>query len=52
MASQHRVDGETVDAVVGDDDVDEGLGIEGLTIVVHLKGREDLVINTDLRHVS
>jgi hypothetical protein len=31
---------------------DEGLGIEGLTIVVHLKGRDDLVVNTDLRGVS
>jgi hypothetical protein len=40
--------------VSGADDTgaDEGLGIEGLTIVVHLKGRDDLVVNTDLRGVS
>ncbi|KAH6693648.1 hypothetical protein F5X68DRAFT_248028 [Plectosphaerella plurivora] len=31
---------------------EEGLGIEGLTIVVHLRGRDDLVVNTDLRGVS
>ena len=49
-ASQLRP--ETSDVGVGDDDADEGLGVEGLTIVVHLKGRDDLVINTDLRNVS
>lgn len=27
----------------------EDAGIDGLTVVVHLKGRDDLVINTDLR---
>ncbi|KAK8081795.1 hypothetical protein PG996_000576 [Apiospora saccharicola] len=27
---------------------DEDLGIQGLTIVMHLKGKDDLVINTDL----
>ncbi|KAI5928674.1 hypothetical protein F4810DRAFT_705610 [Camillea tinctor] len=27
---------------------DEDLGIEGLTIVMHLRGKDDLVINTDL----
>ncbi|KLU88985.1 hypothetical protein MAPG_07964 [Magnaporthiopsis poae ATCC 64411] len=28
---------------------DDDLGLEGLTIVIHRKGRDDLVINTDLR---
>lgn len=42
-------DRETVDAGVGEDLVGEGLGIEGLTIVMHLRGRDDLVISTDLR---
>ena len=27
---------------------DEDQGIQGLTIVMHLKGKDDLVINTDL----
>ena len=27
----------------------DDVGIEGLTVVVHLKGKDDLVINTDLR---
>lgn len=27
---------------------DEDLGIQGVTIIMHLKGRDDLVINTDL----
>ncbi|KAI1808523.1 hypothetical protein F4811DRAFT_570469 [Daldinia bambusicola] len=40
------VRGETED---GDDD---DLGIEGVTIVVHLKGRDDLVINTDLTQAA
>lgn len=44
-------DKETADMGAGDDAADEGLGVEGLTIVVHLKGRDDLVINTDLRDV-
>ncbi|KAA8628996.1 hypothetical protein SMACR_06443 [Sordaria macrospora] len=29
---------------------DPGQGIQGLTIVLHLKGQEDLVISTDLTH--
>ncbi|KAM0275115.1 hypothetical protein ACHAQH_007556 [Verticillium albo-atrum] len=55
-----------VDRVVGEDttqvgDVeagvdqqrdDAGMGVEGLTIVVHMTGKDDLVINTDLRGVS
>lgn len=28
---------------------DDGLGPEGLTIVIYMKGRDDLVINIDLR---
>ncbi|KAI2612230.1 uncharacterized protein GGS25DRAFT_111228 [Hypoxylon fragiforme] len=32
----------------GDDDDDDDLGIQGITIIMHLRGREDLVINTDL----
>ncbi|KAM0324321.1 hypothetical protein ACHAQA_008098 [Verticillium albo-atrum] len=31
---------------------DAGLGVEGLTIVVHMAGKDDLVINTDLRGVG
>ncbi|OTB20184.1 hypothetical protein K445DRAFT_299230 [Daldinia sp. EC12] len=31
---------------------DDGLGIEGITIVMHLKGRDDLVINTDLTQAA
>ena len=27
-------------------------GLEGLTIVMHMKGKDDLVINTDLRDVE
>jgi len=27
-------------------------GIEGLTIVMHMKGKEDLIINTDLRNAD
>ncbi|KAF3063690.1 hypothetical protein GL218_01187 [Daldinia childiae] len=30
---------------------EDDLGIEGVTIVMHLKGRDDLVINTDLTQV-
>ncbi|KAK8089372.1 hypothetical protein PG997_004333 [Apiospora hydei] len=32
----------------GSQQQDEDLGIQGLTIVMHLKGKDDLVINTDL----
>ncbi|KAL8400321.1 hypothetical protein RB594_000631 [Gaeumannomyces avenae] len=39
---------EAHDAALGRGDEDE-LGLEGLTIVVHMKGKDDLVINTDLR---
>lgn len=31
---------------------DDELGVEGLTIVMHLKGKDDLVINTDLTRAS
>jgi len=38
---------------VGRDEEQEGdglgLGLEGLTIVLHMRGKEDLIINTDLR---
>lgn len=33
-----------------DDDYEPG--VEGLTIVMHLRGKDDLIINTDLRHAS
>ncbi|WYZ40754.1 hypothetical protein EsH8_IV_001095 [Colletotrichum jinshuiense] len=36
---------------VNQDNEDE-LGVEGLTIVMHLKGKDDLIINTDLTQVS
>ncbi|EJT74320.1 hypothetical protein GGTG_08161 [Gaeumannomyces tritici R3-111a-1] len=39
---------EAHDVALGRGDEDE-LGLEGLTIVVHMKGKDDLVINTDLR---
>lgn len=32
-----------------DDHECDDVGIDGLTVVIHLKGRDDLVINTDLR---
>ncbi|OHE98700.1 hypothetical protein CORC01_05966 [Colletotrichum orchidophilum] len=31
---------------------DYELGVEGLTIVMHLRGKDDLIINTDLTHAS
>lgn len=30
----------------------DGIGLEGLTIVLHMKGKDDLVINTDLRNLE
>lgn len=30
----------------------DDIGLEGLTIVLHMKGRDDLVINTDLRNLE
>lgn len=30
----------------------DDIGLEGLTIVLHLRGRDDLVINTDLRELD
>ncbi|KAK1729721.1 uncharacterized protein BDZ83DRAFT_567920 [Colletotrichum acutatum] len=33
-------------------DDDYELGVEGLTIVLHLRGKDDLIINTDLTHAS
>jgi hypothetical protein len=41
--------GVQAEAPTGLDD-DEDTGIQGLTIVLHLKGKDDLVINTDLTH--
>lgn len=38
-----------IDAGVGGDLVCDDFGIEGLTIVMHLRGKDDLVINTDLK---
>lgn len=31
---------------------DGGMAVEGLTIVVHMLGKDDLVVNTDLRGVG
>ncbi|KAK1971507.1 hypothetical protein LY78DRAFT_651679 [Colletotrichum sublineola] len=45
--SSGRVDIET-NVSQGDND----LGVEGLTIVMHLKGKDDLIINTDLTRAS
>ncbi|KAK1992029.1 hypothetical protein LX36DRAFT_589257 [Colletotrichum falcatum] len=45
--SSERVDIET-NVSQGDND----LGVEGLTIVMHLKGKDDLIINTDLTQAS
>lgn len=30
----------------------DDIGLEGLTIVLHMKGKDDLVINTDLRNLE
>jgi len=30
----------------------DDIGLEGLTIVLHMQGRDDLVINTDLRNLE
>lgn len=30
----------------------DNIGLEGLTIVLHMKGKDDLVINTDLRNLE
>lgn len=42
-------------ALQADVDAQEGpgdIGLEGLTIVLHMQGRDDLVINTDLRNLQ
>lgn len=41
--------GETSSAHEEQDHECDDAGIDGLTVVIHLKGRDDLVINTDLR---
>lgn len=38
--------------VEGRDEGKDDIGLEGLTIVLHLRGKDDLVINTDLRDVE
>ncbi len=43
---------ETAMAAGGDDRRRDNFGIEGLTIVMHMKGQGDLVINTDLRNAE
>ncbi|KAI1840792.1 hypothetical protein JX266_012999 [Neoarthrinium moseri] len=43
MSATHQVE-----AVLQESQESDNLGIEGLTIVMHLKGKDDLVINTDL----
>ncbi|TID01783.1 hypothetical protein CH35J_004500 [Colletotrichum higginsianum] len=53
LSQERRKSSELVDVGV---DVgqgeDYGLGVEGLTIVMHLKGKDDLIINTDLTQAS
>ncbi|KAK3997229.1 hypothetical protein QBC44DRAFT_376731 [Cladorrhinum sp. PSN332] len=40
-----------VQDVIGEED-DDDVGIQGLTIVLHLKGKDDLVISTDLTNAG
>ncbi len=52
MASQQESFGDDDDddrGGGGEDERQDGFGIEALTIVRHMTGKEDLVINTDLR---
>ncbi|EFQ27016.1 hypothetical protein CGRA01v4_08027 [Colletotrichum graminicola] len=48
---QHNSPGR-VDIETNASQSDNDLGVEGLTIVMHLKGKDDLIINTDLTQVS
>lgn len=42
----------TLQADVGAQGRPNDIGLEGLTIVLHMQGRDDLVINTDLRNLE
>lgn len=46
--SFHDVDANSARGPGSQQQQDEDLGIQGLTIVMHLRGKDDLVINTDL----
>ncbi|GKT47884.1 uncharacterized protein ColSpa_08065 [Colletotrichum spaethianum] len=53
VSQERRNSSDRVDVgvnVSSDDNCD--LGVEGLTIVMHLKGKDDLIINTDLTQAS
>ncbi|KAK2039902.1 hypothetical protein LZ31DRAFT_558337 [Colletotrichum somersetense] len=48
---QHKAPGR-VDIEADDSQSNNDLGVEGLTIVMHLKGKDDLIINTNLTQAS
>ncbi|KAF0320754.1 hypothetical protein GQ607_011988 [Colletotrichum asianum] len=52
IMSRERLGSSGVDVGVNVGQGDDELGVEGLTIVMHLKGKDDLVINTDLTRAS
>lgn len=52
IMSRERLGSSGVDVDVNVGQGDDELGVEGLTIVMHLKGKDDLVINTDLTRAS
>ncbi|TLS26110.1 hypothetical protein PpBr36_05239 [Pyricularia pennisetigena] len=50
MSERQSLSSSSAKAVAsGIEDTDSNFGLEGLTIVMHLKGKDDLVIKTDLR---
>ncbi|TLD20540.1 hypothetical protein PspLS_08404 [Pyricularia sp. CBS 133598] len=50
MSERQSLSSASANAVAsGIEDTDSNFGLEGLTIVMHLKGKDDLVIKTDLR---
>ncbi|KAH0443508.1 hypothetical protein CcaCcLH18_00821 [Colletotrichum camelliae] len=52
IMSREKLRSSGVDVGVNVGRGDDELGVEGLTIVMHLKGKDDLVINTDLTRAS
>ncbi|KAF9872670.1 hypothetical protein CkaCkLH20_09849 [Colletotrichum karsti] len=52
IVSRERIGLSLADAGITINQDDDDLGVEGLTIVMHLKGKDDLVINTDLTRAS
>lgn len=56
MAHDHQCDWKekyvTLQSEVDAQGQTDDIGLEGLTIVLHMKGRDDLVINTDLRNLE